>query len=77
MLPCLDCPGLFCRAVDQQAMALFPEWISDYMNYKCEMKLIIHFPNFNGGASEVWDEINNFIPHFMMDVITYPCWDYS
>ena len=24
---------------------------------------------------EVWEWIRNFIPHLMMDVITYPCWD--
>ena len=33
------------------------------------------FPNFNGATVEVWELINNFIPHFMMGVITYPCWD--
>ena len=27
------------------------------------------FLNFNGA--------NNFIPQFIMDMITYPCWDYS
>ena len=27
------------------------------------------FPNFN----EVWEWIIKFIPHFMMDVSTYPC----
>ena len=32
------------------------------------------FPNFNGCTVEVWEWINNFIPHFIMDVITYPCW---
>ena len=31
------------------------------------------FPNFNGATVEVWEWINNFIPHFIMDVITYPC----
>ena len=28
---------------------------------------------FHGAAIEVWEWISNFIPHFMMDVITYPC----
>ena len=32
------------------------------------MKLLIHFPNFN--TVEVWEWISNFIPHFIMDVIT-------
>ena len=33
------------------------------------------FPNFNGAVVDVWGWISNFIPHFMIDVITYPCWD--
>ena len=33
------------------------------------------FPNFNGATVEVWKWISKFIPHFMMDVITYPCWN--
>ena len=31
----------------------------------------------NGCTTEDRDWISNFIPHFIMDVITYPCWDYS
>ena len=34
-------------------------------------------PNFNGCTVEVWDWMNNFIPHFTMTVITYPCWNES
>ena len=30
------------------------------------------FPNFNS-ATKVWAWSSNFIPHFTMDVITYPC----
>ena len=30
------------------------------------------FPNFDGAANEVGEEINNFIAHFIMDVIIYP-----
>ena len=30
------------------------------------------FPNFNS-ATNVWAWFSNFIPHFTMDVITYPC----
>ena len=33
------------------------------------------FPNFNGETVEVWEWTCNFIPHFIMDLITYPCWD--
>ena len=33
------------------------------------------FPNFIGCAVEGWKWISNFIPHFMMDVITSPYWE--
>ena len=26
---------------------------------------------------QVWERIISFIPHFIIDVITYPCWDLS
>ena len=35
------------------------------------------FSNFNGATVEVCKWISNFIPHFIMDVITCPCWDWS
>ena len=35
------------------------------------------FPNFNGCTVEFWEWRSNFISHFIMDVITYACWDYS
>ena len=33
------------------------------------------FLNFNGETVEVKEWISNYILHFIMDVITYPCWD--
>ena len=33
------------------------------------------FPNFNAATVEVWEWICNFITHFIMNVIAYPCWD--
>ena len=33
--------------------------------------------NFNGCTVEVCEWISNFTPHFMMDVIAYPYWDYN
>ena len=33
------------------------------------------FLNFNGSTVEVKEWMSNFIPHFIMDVIIYPCWD--
>ena len=38
-------------------------------------EIIYPFPNLN--FIEVWKWISDFIPHFIMDVITYACWDYS
>ena len=35
------------------------------------------FLNFNSATVEVWEWLGNFIPHFIMDGITYPCWDLS
>ena len=35
-------------------------------------EITYHFLNFNGTAIEVWEWRSYFIPHFIMDVITYP-----
>ena len=35
------------------------------------------FPNFNGYTVAVWEWINNFIPHFIMAVITCPWLGFS
>ena len=32
-------------------------------------KITYPFPNFNGTAVEVWERMNNFIPHVIIDVI--------
>ena len=42
---------------------------------KVLLEIIYPFPNFNGATVEVWELLSNIIPHFMMDVITYPYWD--
>ena len=34
------------------------------------------FTNFNGCTVEVWEWINYFIPHFIMDAVTYLCLDF-
>ena len=31
------------------------------------------FPNFDGYTAESWEWSSNFIPHFIIDVITDPC----
>ena len=35
------------------------------------------FPNFNSNTIKVWEQINNFIPPFIIVTITYPGWDSS
>ena len=35
------------------------------------------FSNLNGADIEDWEWISNFNPHFIIDTIIYPCWDYS
>ena len=30
------------------------------------------FQNFSGTTVEVWEWISDFMPHFIMDVVTYP-----
>ena len=37
----------------------------------------LSIPKINGCTVEVWDWISNFIPHFIMGVITYPYCDQS
>ena len=35
------------------------------------------FPSFNGTTFAVLEWISNFIPHFLMGIITWPCWNQS
>ena len=45
--------------------------ISNYNHYKVWDEITYPFSNFNGGTVEVWDWMCNFIPRFIMEVITY------
>ena len=45
--------------------------ISNRMASKMWGKITYAFPNFNGAAVEVWGWIRNFVPYFVMDVITF------
>ena len=46
-------------------LTLTQAWIHNYIHYEVLDEITYPFLNFNG-----------FIPHFIMDVITYSCWDY-
>ena len=52
-------------------LTLKPVWISNNMFSKVWDEIIYPLPNFKGITVEVWEWINTFIPHFIMDVITY------
>ena len=51
--------------------------ISNHMPSKLQDVFAYPIPSFNGFTIEIWDWISNFIPHFIMDIITYSYCDYS
>ena len=59
----------------QQSFILIPAWISNHAHNKVRDELTYPFLNFDGCIVEAWEWISNFTPYFMMDMITYPCWD--
>ena len=56
-------------------VTLIPAFINNYVYYKVCVEITSPSPNFNSATVEVWEWVNNFIPHFSVHVITYPCWD--
>ena len=53
-----------------------PSMVSNYIHCNVWDEITYPFLNFNGSTVEVQEWIlSNFIPYFIMDVITYPCWD--
>ena len=56
-------------------LTLIAVFISKHMPTKMWDEIPLPFPNFNGSAVEVWEWLRNFIPHFIMGVITFPFWD--
>ena len=52
-----------------------PRMDKDHTPGKVWDKITYPFPNFNGAIFEVWEWTNNFMPHLMMDIIMYPCWN--
>ena len=53
---------------------LNPAWISNHLHGKVWDEINYPFLNFNGYTVEVKEWISDFIQHFIMDVIIYPCW---
>ena len=58
--------------VYEHGLTLIPVWISNHTPNKMWDEITYQFPNFNGCTVRVWERMNNSIPHFTMDVITYP-----
>ena len=54
---------------------LIPAWISNHIIGKMWDEFTYPFQNLNSATVEVWEWISNFIPHFIMDIITYSYWD--
>ena len=75
---CRHC-HLFRSPFYQHGLTEIPPCISNHTSMKLWDWIIQPFPNFSGTTEvctdEVWEWISNFIPHFIMDVITYPCKD--
>ena len=59
----------------KHGLTSIPAWINNHMPSKVRNEITDSFPNINGCTVEVWEWMNNFIPHILMDVITYPCRD--
>ena len=50
-------------------------WIGYHMPNKVWDEITYPFQNYNGATVKVWEWKSHFIPHFIMDVIIYPCQD--
>ena len=61
----------------QYDLILISEWKRNHMVSKVWDETTYPFPNFNSAAIEIYDWISHYIPQFIMDVITYPYWDWS
>ena len=48
-------------------------WISNYIHYKMWDEISYSFPKFNDITVKVCEWTTIFIPHFLMNVITFPC----
>ena len=59
----------------KHGLTLIPLWIRNHIYSKVWDAIIYPFLNFNGCTVEVWEWISIFIPHFIMIVIAYACWE--
>ena len=57
----------------QHGLSSIPAWIGNYVPSKLWDEITYPFLNCNSCAVEVFEWINNFIPHIVINVITYSC----
>ena len=69
-----DVCGIIWGGFYKNGLTWIPAFISNNVSSGVWDEIIFPFPNFNSCIVKVWKWINNFIPYFIMDVITYPCW---
>ena len=69
------CASDGCVTLQQPTATLITVGINNHMPSKVWNEITHQFLNFNGCTVKVYEWISNFIPHFVMDAITYPCWD--
>ena len=55
----------------QHGLIWIPPPISNYIHYNTWYEITYPFPNFHGTAVEVWEWIDNFVPHVTVHVIAY------
>ena len=68
-------PGCYLLPFFSHGLTWIQAWISNHMLNTMWDEITNPFPNINCATVEVREWISNFIPHIIMDVITYPCWD--
>ena len=63
------------RQILSYGLTLFLVGIRNHTQSIMGNEMTYPFPNFNSCTIEVWQGINNSMPHFIMEVMTYPWWD--
>ena len=64
--------AITCVGFQGCVLTFIPASIGNNMPRKVSDEIIYPFPNFNGVVVEIWE--CNIFPHFIMDVISHPCW---
>ena len=60
----------------RHGLTLIPVWTSNYSQFKVWDESTYPFPNLHGSTVEGWKWVTHFIPHFVVQIIIYPCWKF-